>query len=173
MIPQPELDDGKFGENARKVLLPFSTELWLLTIGTILVYASLSLYLSPSQFFRPQDKDGAGSRSTTLQSKVRRVMDALLGSASVGFVEFMGAGVDHSMEGTCGKTRRIIVPVIIHLGLIANTIHCFFFFFDSEHAATICQLWICLLRVYISVSGHAVAHFPFSTHTFSTVSFGA
>ena len=93
-IPQPEIGEGTFRNNAKKLLMPFSTNLWLAIIGTILLFAIMSAFISPGQFREEGDEDAKPGRKTS---------KTFFNSLSASALDFMGGALAYKIEASASQ----------------------------------------------------------------------
>ena len=102
-IPQPEIEEGSFRENAKKLLLPFSPSLWLAVFGVILVFGGLSAILSPEQFHEEGETEDRGKDGDSSQKKIRIVSNSLVNGVQASVMDFMGGAVAYDIHANASQ----------------------------------------------------------------------
>ena len=88
---------------------------------SILVFAIMSVFLSPEQFHEEDDDDEDETSShppRTFREKMHRASAALTTSISVSFLEFLGGGVDYRVEGRCAGvwcSWKALIALLSHM----------------------------------------------------------
>ena len=101
-IKQPEIESGKFRDKAKKVLMPFSTDLWLAIIIVILVFGVASAAMSPSVFH----EDEAPKRSFKRRGrrgKASYARDTMVNAIVSGTLDFMGGAVAYDIHSNASQ----------------------------------------------------------------------